>query len=274
MSTITGPSVSYASSISVTVNGKEDRAPYTWKTPFTDSMDFYPPAFDASGEATILLLDNKGNNVCGNGINAYYKRSNLVQRALEMREEESDETQIADLLYHLTNNVSNSSALNNSDIYGTFGRYSLLEGEYTKLREDNGFSHDFVEKMVGQPQIFSVGIASILLEKSGTVTAAPMLRIIPSSKSYYHKFRAKIFDLTRYDFTLGYTANTETNESSDNEAKYFLIGASYQLNNSVFFNLGYAFQEGSKEAGDADQQWYLGATIDANILKELGALDK
>lgn len=72
------------------------------------------------------------------------------------------------------------------------------------------------------------------------------------------------------------TTQTPTSKGSNSAAteqrSYILVGASNQLNRSALLNIGRAFVPGDIKGKEA--QWYVGLTLDYNLLKDVGIVSK
>jgi len=132
----------------------------------------------------------------------------------------------------------------------------------------------------------TLGVAGLWLQKTADLVYAPIIRIFLKPRSYFHAYRPYFFDhwgqlfqcglfqLDRWDINVGLTSNTQTAKSSEAEEKerYVLIGLSHQLNQSAFLNIGWALLPGDTKY--VDGQFYVGFTLDANFLKEIGIIGK
>jgi len=115
-----------------------------------------------------------------------------------------------------------------------------------------------------------------------------MLRIFLKPKSFFdikseyfpHPFYhlssimdTGFFQGDRYDLNLGLTTTVKTQDNDDftNEKEknsYFLIGISHELHRYAFVNLGLAYSPGC-DTGHK-KQFYIGLTVDYNLLKAIG----
>ncbi len=129
-----------------------------------------------------------------------------------------------------------------------------------------GFDDIIVSKFARHRQYLSIGVGAIWLYKTRDLVTSPLLRIFLFPKSYFDK-RGSIRE--RFDLTVGYTEKTSTFVEEKN---YVLTGISFELNRSALFNFGLALIPGSQQG--EGEQYYLGFTIDSNILKDMGIISK
>ncbi len=148
-----------------------------------------------------------------------------------------------------------------------------------KLNEAN-LSEDLIANMSRHRQYLTIGISGIWLGDTRDIVTSPMIRIFISPRSYFDPrkpFWSKGWgsfgptDLKRYDLNLGYTSKTSTDSGAERK-NYLLLGLSFELNRAALLNFGVAFVPGDI-AGDQTQP-YFGITMDSNLLKDIGILDK
>jgi len=125
-----------------------------------------------------------------------------------------------------------------------FGKCPLSARQIDRLRKE-GFQNDFIAKFEGQPQHVTLGVAGLWLQKTADLVYAPIIRIFLKPRSYFHAYRPYFFG--RW-------------------------GLSHQLNQSAFLNIGCALLPGDTKY--VDSQFYVGFTLDANFLKEIGIIGK
>jgi len=149
---------------------------------------------------------------------------------------------------------------------------SLNKIELVNLKKA-GFNDDIVASLGNHSQSLTVGLAAIWLEGTADLVPSPMLRIIISPRGYFEPREGVLDRLSNADLTLGYTKRTSTTKENNSETKnYLLVGLAIEINRSALFNFGYALVPG--DAQGKETQAYFGITIDSNILKDLGILQK
>lgn len=159
--------------------------------------------------------------------------------------------------------------------------------------------------MTGERQHINLGVSAVWLNETRSVVAAPMLRIFLIPKSFYEP-RADLFKiikaldgsiafrsgngvidgtlyrntvgtlwalLQRTDLNVGYTSTTSTDATTGNNVSksYYLVGVSFEINPAALLNVGYAVLSGKADNG-VRGQWYVGLTVDENILRSLKIL--
>ena len=201
----------------------------------------------------------------------------IVEEAIKLKQSKMWETSIIDHLYYYTSRSIEDGCL---DPNGYFGKYRLTATQIERL-QDVGFEDDFITKFEGHPQHVTLGIAALWLGRTADLVYAPMIRIFLKPRSYFYAHRPYfeswpigLFQLDRWDLSLGYTTKTPTTESdnSTEEKSYALIGFSNQLNRSALLNIGWALVPGDIEG--VETQFYIGFTVDSNFLKEIGIVNK
>ena len=215
----------------------------------------------------------------------------IVQVAVMMKKKGYLETTIVDsLYYHYKPNAQDAAHTTEKmkkpekDIDTVFGNISLNCNEKIALKEA-GFNDDFLSKIEGNPEYFSVGISSVWFAESDNIGFASMLRIFLLPKSYfdikkeyfqYKKFG--LFQLDRWDLNLGLTTTVQTKDNNkdlteeEEKNSYYLIGFSHELHRYAFINLGLAYAPGC-DMGHK-KQFYIGLTVDYNLLKSIGLVYK
>lgn len=200
----------------------------------------------------------------------------IVEEAIKLKQSNMQETSIIDHLYYTSRSTEDECF----DPNGYFGNYRLTATQIEKL-QDVGFEDDFITKFEGHPQHVTLGLTALWLHKTADLVYAPMIRIFLKPRSYFyaHKpyfgsWHIGLFQLDRWDLSLGYTTKTPTTEydNSTEEKSYALIGFSNQLNRSALLNIGWALVPGDIEG--VETQFYVGFTIDSNFLKEIGIVNK
>ncbi|MFQ5587491.1 MAG: hypothetical protein ACE5F7_01510 [Nitrospiria bacterium] len=140
-------------------------------------------------------------------------------------------------------------------------------------------SEDLISNIARHRQYLTIGISGIWLHDTRDLVTSPMIRIFISPRSYFEPrkpFWSKgwdfgPFNLKRYDLNVGYTTKTSTDSGTEKKS-YLLLGLSFELNRAALLNVGMAFVPGDI-AGDQTQP-YVGITMDSNLLKDIGILDK
>jgi len=247
----------------------------------------------------ISVSNNDNNSEDVQEITVKNNISTLVATAIELKNDGMSASAIAEYLHHQGEQeieikyieLDKQTALYdtydrddiNSTAYEVFGNFhpKLKNGEeIVKLREA-GFENDFIEKMTGQPQYITLGVAAVWLGQTHNYVLAPMARIFVQPAGYYAPRRTfeishfiATWDWQKVGINIGYTpatATTKTYGSAATETKnYMLIGLSYEINRSALLNLGMAVAPGGSLHGS--RQFYAGFTIDQNILKGLGLM--
>jgi hypothetical protein len=172
-----------------------------------------------------------------------------------------------------------------------FGSAKLTKDQMTKLKKS--FEEDFIENWVGVKQRITVGAAGVFLTDADELVAAAIIRILTPPRSFHAKLnlwpwsrikqkphkrntlkllRYNIdpdhFDawINRFDLNVGVTTATSTDDVES--GNFILAGFSYEINRAAFLNFGLAVSTAGN-VEDTDQ-WYVGITLDQNILKILG----
>ena len=110
-----------------------------------------------------------------------------------------------------------------------------------------------------------------------------MIRVYLTPRSYFTQynpylgkwfFPLGIFEPKRWDLNIGLTQSTKTDKDNGptDKKSYFLVGLSNQINRYAFLNIGRAYVEGATVG--VNSQYYLGFTIDFDLLKSIGIIDK
>lgn len=148
------------------------------------------------------------------------------------------------------------------------GKKGLNDFELIRLK-DAGFNDDVIGKLGRHKQYLTIGIASIWLNGTKDLVTSPILRIFLQPKSFFD-YRSPLKNI--YDLNIGYTTKTSTTDNGSEKKNYLLAGFSYELNRSALLNFGWALVPGDIEGKQS--QIYFGLTVDSNILRELGILEK
>lgn len=168
-----------------------------------------------------------------------------------------------------------------------FKKDGLHDFETIKLKAA-GFNDDVIGKLARHGQRVSIGIAGIWLNETKDLVTSPILRIFLTPKSFFDPRKpfwsqfnlndfplpipTGLFDRDRYDINIGYTTKTSTTDNGSEKKSYLLLGVSFELNRSALFNFGWALVPGDIDG--KQKQIYFGITVDYNILKDLGILEK
>lgn len=207
------------------------------------------------------------------------KQIDLVEEAIELKKNGVSDSTIVDHLYHLGAGGVDGRA---------FGNTRLSKEKIVELKKA-GFQDDFIAKFEGHPQYVTLGIAAVWLGETAELTAAPMLRVFLVPKSYFKARRDYwketgikslyyphgLFHHDRWDLNFGITNKTSTTTDSNGKSEdrsYVLVGLSHELNLSALFNIGIALVPGDIDGKQT--QWYAGITVDYNMLKSLGFVEK
>jgi len=157
-----------------------------------------------------------------------------------------------------------------------------LEDIDLKTLSENKFSQDFIGKLTGISQYVTVGVSAVWLTKNHDLVTSPTLRIFINPKSYFAPrtplFTTKIFSKAwlngirdKIDINFGYTAKSETDSSTGSKnTNYVLAGLSFEINRSALLNVGTALA--TKDVNNDKTQFYIGLTVDSNLLKGLGLM--
>lgn len=200
----------------------------------------------------------------------------LVDSAIRLKKRGMSDTKIVDHLFH----EGTHRLKIEPEAKKIFGNTVLTAGEIDELKE-SGFQDDFIAKFEGHPQYVSLGVAPLWLIKTADLVYAPIVRVFLQPRSYFYKYepyfswpRFGLWQIERWDLNFGYTTRTSTTESNDIEEKksYALIGFSNQLNRSALINIGFALVPGDIEG--VESQFYIGFTVDYNLLKGIGLVSK
>jgi len=195
--------------------------------------------------------------------------------------------------------LSAQTILNVFDKENVFAKFkrTKLSADDVKALKSVGFEDDFIEKLNLVPSYLTVGPAVVWLKDVNDVVGSALVRIYLPPRSFFErraeltlfpwspsvapkdfwKCKEECWILNplslvdRLDLNFGVTTNAKAEEKGEKTA-YFLLGGSYEFNRFALLNYGLAFStEGDfKESS----QFYLGFTVDSNILKELGFMSK
>ncbi len=156
---------------------------------------------------------------------------------------------------------------------------ALSSFDIKKLNEAN-LSEELIGNISRHRQYLTIGISGIWLADTSDLVTSPMIRIFISPRSYFDP-RTPFWswgwgqfgptNLKRYDLNIGYTTKTSTDSGSEKKS-YLLLGFSFELNRAALLNFGMAFVPGDIK-GDQTQP-YVGITMDSNLLKDIGILEK
>lgn len=211
--------------------------------------------------------------------------SPLIEESIILKQSGMKDSAIVDHMYFQEMENGASPAKRK----GVFGNIRLEGADIAKLKKA-GFDDDFIGKFEGQQQRVTIGIAGIWLYRTSELVAAPMIRILLVPRSFFYekadywgtwgwKYTSWIpkpqgvIDIARWDLNFGITTSTRTSEHSNEEkTNYALVGLSHQINAAAFLNFGAAIATGSAEG--IKRQYYAGFTVDSNILKVVGLMDK
>lgn len=164
----------------------------------------------------------------------------------------------------------------------TFGNYHLSRDGSDAIRlKKAGMEPDFIAKMSGQPQYVTIGAGFIWMVESQNYVVAPMLRIFVSPVGFYTPRKPleilhlwSTWDWRRVGLNLGYASSAATgrmNSGTNKELKnYVLFGFSFEINRYAMLNIGMGIVPGGSDQGNT--QFYLGLTLDQNMLKGLGLI--
>lgn len=248
------------------------------------------------GDVEIRLTVNNGDKASKEK-KIWVLPDSIVIDAILLKSKMSEEA-ISDYLYH----KGSQERERNGDKENVFGNAKLTSREVYALKEAT-FDDNFIAKMTGQKQHVNIGVSAIWLDNIKRVVAAPMIRIFLSPKSFYQP-REDLFKITyrsdnktiawakndngpdgfwyrntigtldalwqRTDLNVGYTTSTSVDSKTTKnvDKSYYLVGVSFEINPSALVNVGYAFLSGKDENNDVNKQWYLGFTLDENILRK------
>jgi hypothetical protein len=200
-------------------------------------------------------------------LNVDQATTKYVNAAIKLKEGGLTEELIIEHLYKMADQDYKSTGQKSSS--GLFGNMVMSPDDLASLRQ-KGFSDDFIKNMEGYGKPVSIGVAAVWLNKSANLVVSPILRIPFTKRSFYDPARSKILSSDFIDLNFGYTTSTPTqkNGSTGEKANYILVGLSYELKRTVFFNGGWAIAPGDVQGNRT--QYYIGLTLDLSILQQLG----
>ncbi|MDP2682247.1 MAG: hypothetical protein Q8P28_05490 [Deltaproteobacteria bacterium] len=247
-----------------------------------------------------LTICNGKINACSTEKRFWVLPDSIVTDAILLKDRMSEEG-ISDYLYHRGEQERERNIAEDYTKKNVFGNAKLTSREVLALKVAT-FDDNFISKMTGERQHINLGVSAIWLYDTKSVVAAPMLRIFLIPKSFYEPRRELIkwrwvadsnslakecpincsFGwtlwnfaknipmalLNRTDLNVGSTTSTSTDATTGKnvDKSYYLVGLSFEINPAVLLNLGYAAISGKVDSG-IRKQWYLGLTIDENVLR-------
>ncbi|MDP3244597.1 MAG: hypothetical protein Q8M83_02970 [bacterium] len=213
--------------------------------------------------------------------------SSIATAAILFKDKNMSDEEITNSLYLRGKQDRERDSTKDYTKENVFGNARLSDREFAALK-DAHFDGNFIAKMTGERQHINLGVSAVWLNETRRVVAAPMLRIFLIPKSFYEP-RADLFKsgtisrntittflralLQRTDLNVGYTSATSTDATTGNnvDKSYYLVGVSFEINPAALLNGGYAVLSGKADNG-VRGQWYVGLTVDENILRSLKIL--
>lgn len=209
----------------------------------------------------------------------------IVADTIKMKKSGVSDAAIIEHLY-------NSKECDEQDLKCKGHGIGSLTGAQVERLKQNGFQDEFISKFQGYKQNVSLGVSTVWLSETRNYAIAPILRVLIVPRSYFYDYRpfwiktpicwkehclrspSGIFQFDRWDLNFGITNTTSTDSQTGNtdSKNYILIGASLAVNREALLNIGYAAVSGNTSGKDS--QAYVGITVDYNILKTLGIVEK
>jgi hypothetical protein len=157
----------------------------------------------------------------------------------------------------------------------------ILHGNDVNVLRAVKFDESFIQKLEGQKQYLTIGMAAILLGKSRDMVTAPIARIFLTPKSYFRPRKSLLSTknnwlsilsgiASRIDANVGYTiieSKLSTDPNKTEKTNYVLVGGSFEINKSALFNIGYGIPVSTPNKDNG--QLYFGITVDYNVLQAL-----